>query len=153
MSRVRNINGRADRTPRSTLLLLTLFVSTIFLFFAFRTFLQLYTYLAYSSSAPAEIQDWHAQRLSADRYILEASYSYSAGDEIHHSDGRLKYHFLNELAALDAASRFDDLTVWFHPRHPDRSLLEKHFPAKSCFYLALVLGVLFYFSFLTLRYR
>lgn len=130
-------------------LLTTIFLAAIW--YSIDSGYSLYQYSTKSSTAPPQNIQWSVKAKASDYYIIVADYSYKVqGKPI---EGRSVFDakgFKNIPAANHAIEVFSKKkwTVWFSPKNPQNSTINRFFPLKSCIYTAILWAILFYFFWL-----
>jgi hypothetical protein len=118
----------------------TLWVGGIF-------FYRLHSYFALSASKPISIDQWEIEEEKSSRMILFASYRFVFQGKTYQNRYRFPFIYPNKFLAMDDQKKGDaqGWHVYFNPRNPHISALQKTFPLKQGIYLFLSLSIFFYF--------
>ncbi len=127
-------------------LFLSLSVSVIALYFALRFGVDFLHFSSLKSRACAQISQWEIVNIKG-LYGLKAEYSFQFQEKTWRGSSVLNppYH-LNDMAALLALKdrAKESWAVWYNPRNPSSSSLEKAFPYGLLFRALISTGVLIY---------
>ena len=126
---------------------LILLSSFLFVFFAFKTFIDIRAYNKLDRKSKATVASWEINE-HGDKYIVSAVYNYNVDDKTF--EGKTffnKANFLNYYSAFEALAKFakNDWTVWYNSRNFEESSLEKRLAIKNLLYTSISLSVLVYF--------
>ena len=125
-----------------------LFISgAIAAYFCTVALLQLWTYHALNSQAPATILAWQTLPRSS-AFAIEASYTFEAqGRTLTGQTIFSKPYHLNTFSAQQQIKKFTERqwVVWYEAKSPAHSSLERVFPLKKVVYAVMALGVFVYF--------
>jgi len=128
-------------------LLLLLGVCAITLHFSIRLGAAFVRYFSLQSQAKAHITQWETVGIK-DRFALKASYTFEAQGKTWQGLFTLNPpYYLNEMAAFSALKEKakESWTVWYHPKKPQLSALQKNFPTGLLIRSAICCGILIYF--------
>ena len=133
-------------TQRRISLLFFAGICAISLYFAVNLSLALYQYLSLKMEAKAQILEWETLPMK-DRAAIKARYQFKYQDKIIRGEYTFPPRYLNEYAALEAIQikAKEEQTVWFNPRGPKSSALQKNFPTSLAFKTIICLSVITYF--------
>ncbi len=87
-----------------------------------------------------------------NRYLLQASYSYTINDQIFENKEKLSRSFYRNAWACAYATKEkpnQKYFVWYSSKHPQKAQLNKYFPYKLCFSTSLLMVILFYFTYIS----
>lgn len=133
---------------------LLVFISgAIALWFCSLAIMGSWNYLRLAGKTTALVDTWEVQEINSSRFQVLAHYSYQVLEKSYQGQTFFKepsYH--NRPSAEADIQKLKDFEwdVWFDPKHPEVSSLQRIFPFKDCIYGLLTLGVFIYF--LILRY-
>ena len=116
-------------------------------------FYQLNQYFHLTSSAPVEVSDWKIVEKKKDKYSVEASYQFHVGERVIMGTFHFpKPVYQNPYLAEDLIEDWQEKTwtVWYHPKHPHITSLQKNFPTKKAMQFAVSLLIILYFGFLNI---
>jgi hypothetical protein len=107
-----------------------------------------WTYRLLKESGPGKISSWDIQELSPSKFALKAFYTYSVEGKEYTGETLFHSFYLPNVYA--AESEIDHLNkrswkVWYSPKNPSLSSLEKSFPYKAVTYLTISFFILIYF--------
>jgi hypothetical protein len=133
-------------TQRRTSLLFFLGICAISLYFAGNLSIALYQYFSLKMEAKAQILEWETLP-KKDRVAIKTRYQFKYQDKIIRGEFTFPPRYLNEYAALEAIQikAKEEQTVWFNPRHPKSSALQKNFPTSLTFKTIICIAVIIYF--------
>ena len=138
-------------SPKRIQLFFVLGVSCMALHFTVMFGFEMANFLRLKNRANAQITQWEIVSVK-DRFALKAEYEFNAQEKSCQSSFTLNPpYFLNEMAALGALKELakNDWGVWYHPKTPQQSALQKSFPTGLLFRTLICYGVLIYFFYLT----
>jgi hypothetical protein len=124
------------------------FVLSVVLWFAYHGGRQYYAFARLKERTVAHDATWEILKLSTNRFCLGSNYSYTVQGKVYR--GRTifqKAYYLNEYsakAALDSSAK-QNWMVWYDPRYPEISSLQKLFPFKNLIRGGLASLLLIYF--------
>lgn len=127
------------------------FLGAIVLWFMILAARDVYTYLSLSAHTQALEMVWSVEQRASDKFVLAAKYLYAVdGLTLASEDSFATPFFLNPWSAEKALLEFSSKKwmVWYSPRNPLHTSLQKHFPWKSTISAGLLLAVLGYFFWL-----
>lgn len=123
------------------------------LHFSIRVGRDLFHYLALQKKTTALISQWETVEIG-ERVALKADYTFEAQGKTCRSSYLFSppYH-LNEGAAFSALKQKakESWTVWYNPKNPSTSALEKAFPTSLLIRTLICYGVIVYFLLLNRR--
>jgi hypothetical protein len=129
---------------------LTILGSVLFLILGSIALASLYTHFTLSMRTEAVVDHWKVIRKSSSSFPFRGSYHFEFQGKIYQGSSVLPppYH-LNRPSAERAMGPLQKKKwfVWFDPRKPSVSSLEKAFPTKKIVYALVALGVTLYFGF------
>jgi len=117
---------------------------------------ELYRYFQLSLDVKAKFENWEIEEVSSGKYIVVASYHYKIGEATYHDKYRIeKSIYPNIYLAKEHLEKWKDSQnwVWVNPKNPHQSSLFRSFPFKSGLHLALCIGIIFYFLWLSFYVR
>lgn len=120
------------------------------LFFSLQLVTTCYHYFDLKNQAKAHISQWETVEIK-ERFVLKANYTFSAKEKTWQASSILNSpYYLNEPAALTALKikAKENWVVWYSPKNPSRSSLEKQFPLGLAIKTSICFGVLIYFLYL-----
>ncbi|PIS02262.1 MAG: hypothetical protein COT85_06210 [Chlamydiae bacterium CG10_big_fil_rev_8_21_14_0_10_42_34] len=133
--------------PARIQLLMVVGVIAITLHFTIRFGTQFYEYSALQKNTIAKILQWEVLEVN-DRFALKASYEFATQGKSWKGDFTLSPpYYLNELSAIASlkSKAKESWTVWYNPKNPHFSALEKKFPLSYLVRSIICFGVLIYF--------
>jgi hypothetical protein len=112
---------------------------------------EIYRYSQLKISVEADIESWSVREMGSEQFAVIAHYTYFFNGISYTGQGRIGGIYPNPWAAQEAKSRFikQKRRVWIAPAHPERSVVEKHFPMKRVISAGVVIGLVIYFLILT----
>lgn len=128
-------------------LIFILIVAAIAFWFIIKAGCDVYDYFQLSAKAPATIEQWSVKEVKADRFAIVAHYFFEYQGKNYHGEGQVGDFYPNPWAAQEAKKRFalQHWDVWLNQKHPDRSVLEKHFPFKKAISAIVLIILTLYF--------
>ena len=109
-----------------------------------------YQFLKLEAQTEATIEQFKVVKKSSSSYPIRGFYNFEFQGKTYQGSSLLlpPYH-LNRLSAEKAISQLEtkQWTVWFDPRNPSISTLEKALSVKKIIYALIALGVTVYFWF------
>ena len=111
----------------------------------------LHHYFLLSHVAPATISEWKVEELRAGKFTICANFKFQVGEtEFYQHFKFSKPVYQNPYLAQALIKDWKDESwqVWYNPKNPEITSLQKSFPIKTGVYFALCLGMLLYFSWL-----
>ena len=102
-----------------------------------------------SAQAKVENVTWSVKAFSAERYTPHAEYDFKVQGQTYHGGTTLSLSpYKNAWAVEQEIKQISPQykTVWYDPSNPAFSSLERYFPTKQVTYAAILLSILFYFS-------
>lgn len=110
-----------------------------------------YTYSTLTAKTIAQNVQWSVQEIASDEYVLEADYNF----ELNQKKYQNRYLFKDSIYRNEYAAHYDiphfvnrSWVVWYNPRNPEQSTLQKNFPYKESISAIFLWGLLFYFIWL-----
>lgn len=134
-------------SPKRIQLFLILGVCAIALHFSIRLGIGCLHYFSLQKQAKAQISQWEIVEMK-DRFGLKAKYGFAIQEKTWQGLFTLSPpYYLNEMAALSALKEKakNSWTVWYNPKNPQISALEKSFPIGLLIRALICYGVLIYF--------
>lgn len=116
-----------------------------------KTLWEVYGYLQLSSSTDASATAWSVRKEEEGVFVPVAKYTYSIRGTFYKGETSfLSETANNSLAAEDVVQELATKmrTVWFSPKHPEYSSLEKKLPLKACIYAGILWALCVYFFWL-----
>lgn len=110
-----------------------------------------WNYYNLKESTNADSIEYSIERISSEKYLLKGDYTYTHDGKNYSSSSILSEPvWRNSWSAKEALEYFPkkEKSLWFDPKNPHESALEKKFPYKEGIYAALVWGILIYFIWL-----
>ena len=110
-------------------------------------FYRLHEYFVLSASKPVSIKQWEVEEVRNSRVVLFATYQFVFKEKTYQNRYRFPMVYPNEFLATDYQKKGENekWRVYFNPRNPHVSALQKTFPFKQGVYLFLSLSILLYF--------
>ncbi len=113
-----------------------------------------YVYTALSSVVQADQLDWHIDQRGESEFLIEATYHYHVKEVVYTGksawEGRkLLNLYAAQQAIEDAKEELWD--VWYSPKDPSWSSLQRDFPLKEIFSSFLLWGITLYFIWIGFR--
>ncbi|MBI3211130.1 MAG: hypothetical protein HYZ47_00360 [Simkania negevensis] len=130
---------------------LALAVGGVLIWKSGKFFLELYHYFSLSHQLPIEIEKWEIQEEKGGKFYLSASYQFLVGDHRFKKTYCFpKPVYLNEYLAKDHLEKWkkEKWELWYQPKNPINSSLQKLFPFKEGIHFLLTLGLFLYFLWL-----
>ncbi len=129
-------------------------VGVIALYFTARFGVALCHYFPLRGQAKAQLNRWEVEE-AGDRFVLKGDYSFEVQKNIWHNSSILGKSYYSEAAAVAALKKMamNSWTVWYSPRNPKMSALEKEFPYSFLARTLICYGVCIYFIFLNRKIR
>ena len=116
-------------------------------YFTVRTANAFFDFFQLKENAPARILRWEIKETNG-KFPLKAYYSFDANGSVWHGTTQLAapWH-LNEAAAIASLQERaqQNWAVWFNPKNPSKSSLEKEFPTGFLIRTLVCYGVIVYF--------
>ena len=112
---------------------------------------QFYIYKTLSSEIPAQITAWGVDKVKEGKFVVYAKYSYRVNEQTFAGMTTFKkITFNNQLAAKEHLKNWktESWTVYYHPKHPEISTLQRPFPLKLILHVLIGMGVSIYFLYL-----
>jgi len=136
-------------SPRRIQLFLLLGIVTIAIYFTLRLGCVIYSFYPLNSMAKAQVGQWEV-RESGTKYLLKAVYSFETQGKFWNGTYTYKRRYFNEaLAVADLKEKGKEpLIVWYNPKNPQNSALERDFPVGLLVRTLICYGVILYFIFL-----
>ncbi len=112
--------------------------------------LEWYRYHQFSSETTATIQAWGINEVKKGHYSIYAKYWFENDGETVLGRTNFKLKFTNEAAAKTTLNDWkrQSWTVYYRPKNPQASTLQRPFPMKEMVHGLIALGVLLYFLYL-----
>lgn len=112
---------------------------------------RLYLFFRMSQSVSPHEISWNVKKLSDEKYVPEAQYSFTYNNE--HYNGQFPFEEISYRNQWAAQKAMEDLkkqhqTIWFSSSSPHFSVLEKKIPLKQSIYSFTLIGIFVYFLFL-----
>ncbi len=146
----RNVAKKTLR-PGDVWSLVTLLLLVILVSYGVHLSIKFFSQGAYNRQTVAKIQEFKIIKIGADRFGVEALYSYKVDGQKYDSFYTFqKPLFLNEFSASDNLKYWDmkEMKVWYKAKKPSQSILQKVFPLKELVYLVVIVSLNLYFFFL-----
>lgn len=84
---------------------------------------------------------------ASDKFFLQANYTFTIeGKEYEGSTLLRSKLYRNRTSAEQATATQEPLPVFYNPKNPAYSTLQKSVPFKECLYTAILIGLLVYFT-------
>lgn len=134
-------------SPKRIQLFLLLGICAITLHFSIRLGADCFRYFSLKKEGRAQIRQWETIAVK-DRFSLKASYVFETQEKTWPGEFTLSPpYYLNEISALSAIKEKakEAWTVWYNPKNPQISALEKSFPTGLLIRSLICYGVLVYF--------
>jgi len=99
----------------------------------------------------ALVIEWGIEELASNRFILEATYSFThKGEKAEGSTIFEADRYRNKETANHFLDQYKEKnwTVWYSPFQLENSTIDRFFPLKSCIYTAIVWCIFIYFIWL-----
>ena len=128
--------------------LLTLLSGGVSLYFLLVALFHLWGYFRLEERAPATVHQWTIVRKSSSAFAIEAAYTFEAQGQARSGQTVFsKPYHLNTPSAERQIKIFSTRSwaVWYSPKDPAYSSLDKTFPTKKITYALMALGVFAYF--------
>ncbi len=131
-------------------ILFIVLVAALAAWFIGRAGIEIYRYSQYSVKVEALVEKWTIHEKKGDQFAVEAHYSYQYEGKEYQGVGQAGTFYPNPWAAEEAKLRMakQKWSVWIDPKHPERSLVEKHFPVKRTLSAVILISLVIYFLFL-----
>lgn len=136
----------------------TIILSATFLvvcIFSYRLFNDLFSFYSHSVLVPARVIKWEIQEIQ-EKYAIQAEYEYEIDkNKLKGVFLFSKPYYLNEFAAISSLKVLakKDWNAWIQPKSPQRSILEKSFPANLLFRSLICYSVFVYLLFLNFKFN
>lgn len=132
-----------------------LVVALVAIWFIIRASYDLHDYFRLKFRTEVAVDRWQVQEIKSDQFVVEAHYSYVYKGKKIFGQGKVGAIYPNPWAANEAKTRYSkqNWSVWLDPDHPDKSVLEKHFPIKHTLSAVVLLGLVLYFFILAIYSR
>lgn len=110
-----------------------------------------YHYLQLSSETEVAAIAWSVKTEAEDEFVPQAKYTFAANGQFY--SGSTLFHddaVNNPMGAEESLKALTgkDHRVWYSPKNPQMSSLQKNFPLKESVYTAILWGLLIYFFWL-----
>ena len=130
-------------SPRRIQLFFIIGVCAITLHFSVLLGIEVFRYFSLKERAPARISQWEIIEVK-NRFAIKANFSFN---DRQGEFTLLPPYYLNEFAALAALKEKakQDWTVWYNPKNPQISALQKSFPVGLLVKALICYGVIIYF--------
>ncbi len=124
-----------------------LIVVGVALWFVVKTGYDVYSYFQLNTQVPIKIEKWSVQEVKADQFLVNVHYSYDYQGKSYTGVGSIGSKYPNPWAANRAQQQFvkQEWSIWIHPKHPEKGMLEKKFPYKTAISALVLLGLTIYF--------
>jgi hypothetical protein len=128
-----------------------LVVFAITLFYSGIALYRYYAYVSLSGQARPTAMEWNILKETDSQYIIETPYQFSVSNKTY--TGKTVWeekNYLNEYAAQEAIEDANGNTwvVYYNPRDPEKSSLERRLPVKEVAYAIFLWGLFLYFLWL-----
>ena len=126
-------------------------VSVFAIWFIVKAGVEVYEYAQLTVQAEVVVNEWSVQEVKTDQFVVIAHYVYVYQEKNYTGQGKVGGIYPNPWAAQEAKARFSKQkwSVWLAPGHPEKSILEKHFPVKRALSAAVLIGLVLYFFILS----
>jgi hypothetical protein len=130
-------------------------VAVLALWFVVRAGCEVYRYLQLDKVVEVSVESWSVEERGSNQYAVMATYTYDLGGKNYSGKEQVGGKYPNPWAAGEAKNRFatQKWSAWVNPHHPEKSVLEKHFPVKKTVSALVLLGLALYFLLLGLYMR
>jgi hypothetical protein len=126
---------------------LVIFLVIIALFFNLKALINIYNFQRLNSFCKVNEVNFYVEEIKG-KYKIAGSYRFESDKKTISGKNFFKESFLNQFAAQEAIKNLPkERLVFFDPKHPEISTLEKSFPYKNVIYALIALGVAIYFGF------
>ena len=132
-----------------------LIIALLALWFIVKTGRSVFSYFQLTAQLPVTVEKWTIKEIKSDRFAVMAHYSFEYQGKNYQGSGQVGGLYPNPWAATRAEQQFSSTQqhVWFSPKHPDHSVLEKKFPLKKVLSAAMLIGLFIYFCILSTYVR
>ncbi len=116
----------------------------------------LYEYFNLTQTEVAQVRNWSVEEIKSGKFALIADYSFEKKGTTYTKHFQFKNPiYTNPYIAEDHIAKWkkERWQVWYNPKNPSESSLQKIFPFKEGIHLLLCIGVLLYFSWLRFYIR
>lgn len=139
----------ASLSPRRIQFFLFIGIALIALYFTVRLGGALTTYFPINEMTDAKVNQWEVSERGS-KYLLKALYSFEVQGKSWKNAFTFKRLYYNEaLAVADLKDRSKKpVNVWYNPKNPQISALEREFPTALLIRALICYGVVLYFFFL-----
>lgn len=96
------------------------------------------SYTQMSASSTGEVLNTSINKVGSDKFELRVHYTFPQGE----GEGPIRTLFRNKISAN--TYNINDLQVWYNPKHPEQSTLDRAFPVKACVYALILIGLVTY---------
>lgn len=137
---------------RKLLWFIIIFVIAICAFwYVIETSRDIYHYLQLNICRPTTIKTWSIKEAKSDRFLITAHYFFEYEGKNYEGTGQVGHFYPNPWAASEAVKNLakQQWSVWLDQTHPERSLLEKHFPIKKTLSAIILILLTCYFLILS----
>lgn len=110
--------------------------------------LELYKYSMLKNQAPVKTIFWTVKTIDEDLYHPHAEYSYLVKEKEYKTEETVKnLYYRNKSAAEEGVENLNQKQweVWYDPKYPSYSSLDKSFPLKETLSAGVLIGVTLYF--------
>ncbi|NGX60706.1 MAG: hypothetical protein K940chlam9_00173 [Chlamydiae bacterium] len=125
-----------------------LLVSVTALWFVVKGGHAFYNYVQLDVTTIAKVESFEVVELGTEQFALQVGYTYEYKGREYTGQNPLGSSFPNPWAAqkaLEKRGELEEIPIWISSKHPTRSVLEKHFPAKRVLSALVLLGLVIYF--------
>jgi hypothetical protein len=128
-------------------LIALIFPVIAFFLLSYSTICQINTYLLLKKNVLANVDKLEIRLDKKNRYEILAFYSFKIGNKVFFNKNCLRKKFLNILSAQDYIKKNSEkkVIVWFNPKNPNITSIERKFPIKNCIYSVLCFSIFIYF--------
>jgi len=104
-------------------------------------------YYQLNTSVPVTIEKWEVMEIGANKYAIQASFSYEYQEKKYQGVGQVGESYPNLWAGKRALEKFEKQSwnVWLNPKAPEKAVLDKKFPYKGALSAAVLIGLVAYF--------
>ncbi len=134
------------KNPLWLLLLFIIAIATIW--YGGRTIAHVVHYAHLKAHTLPESIDWSFHIINDDEYIPVAHYTYRVGIDEYHGVGSYKGVYARNQWGADLLLKelqSKEVIIWYNPKNPEHSALEKAYPLKELMYTVALCGLLIYF--------
>lgn len=122
----------------------------VFVYFAFPVAKQAYHNAFLTQSIPPKSAHWSIQDVHDEKWIPQVKYTYEVDGRLFENDEIFQgYSYRNPYAAKESLQEIisEHPVVWYSPKNPENSTMEKFFPKKRAVYSGLILLLFVYFAY------